>query len=518
MKEKVLRNNNGKENKNILKKVLLFAGLGLLLPVLLLYGYFSFYYENHFYKNTYINGVNVSHMTVSQAEDTINAQAKYYILTLEERNSILEQIKGEDIGLHTDFGGNVERLLTEQNGLSWPASMLDISDYSIDTMLKYDETLLKQRFDELNCFIEANVLEPVNAYISDYTEDGYIIVPEEPGTKIIKDILFEAVTEAVLSLEPTLSLEEIDCYVKPEITSDHPELIRALNELNKIAGTKITYEFGDITEIVDGSLISQWLSMNENYEVSFDKDKVKEYVDYIGKTYNTFGKVRTFKTSYGKELQIKGGDYGWWLNRPAETAELTELILNGEQLIKQPVYYQTAQSYGPDDIGNTYVEINLTAQHLFFYKDGKLIVETDFVSGDIKKKNGTPSGTYPIQYKQRNAVLNGEDYSTPVKYWMPFNGDIGMHDASWRSKFGKDIYLTNGSHGCINMPEEAAKITFDNIQRGVAVVVYELEGTETYEKKKEEPKKEEQKKKEQKKEDAKTDSNTETKKDDAKTE
>lgn len=528
MKEKVLNNNKRKGKKSIIKIILLFTALGLLLPILLLYGYISFYYENHFYKNTFINGVNVSHMTVSEAEDAINAQARYYILTLEERNGMLEQIKGEEIGLHTDFDGNVERLLTGQNGLSWPAYLLEISDFSIDTMLKYDEALLTLRFDKLNCFDEANVIEPVNAYISEYTEDGYVIVPEDPGTIVIKDILFDAVKEAVLTLEPTISLEEIDCYVKPEMDTTHPDLVRASNELNKIASAKITYEFGDITEILDGKLISQWLTMDENYEISFDKDKVKEYVDYIGKTYNTFGKVRTFKTSYGKEIQVKGGDYGWWLNRSSETAELTELILNGEQLIRQPVYFQTAQSYGPDDIGDTYVEINLTAQHLFFYKDGKLIVETDFVSGDIKKKYGTPTGTYPVQYKQNKAILRGEDYETPVDYWMPFNGDIGLHDATWRSKFGKDIYLTNGSHGCINMPAKAAKTTFENIQRGVAVVVYELEGTETYEKKKEAPKKETAKtdsKKESKKDTktekndtAKTDSNDEAKTDSSKTE
>ena len=126
------------------------------------------------------------------------------------------------------------------------------------------------------------------------------------------------------------------------------------------------------------------------------------------------------------------------------------------------------------------MEVNLTAQHLFFYKDGKRILESDFVSGNVSKKFGTPTGTYPVQYKQNDATLVGEDYETPVKYWMPFNKNIGFHDASWRSKFGKDIYLTNGSHGCINMPPANAKKMFQNIQRGVAVVVYKLPGTETY--------------------------------------
>jgi hypothetical protein len=186
-------------------------------------------------------------------------------------------------------------------------------------------------------------------------------------------------------------------------------------------------------------------------------------------------------TSYGDTIKIKGGDYGWWLDRPKEVSELTELIKNGEQLIREPAYFQTAQQYGQDDIGDTYVEVNITAQHLFFYKEGELILETDFVSGDLSKEYGTPVGTYPIQYKDNDATLVGEDYATPVKYWMPFNRNIGFHDASWRDEYGKDIYLTNGSHGCINMPPKAAEKMYQNIHRGVAVVVYELPGTESYE-------------------------------------
>jgi lipoprotein-anchoring transpeptidase ErfK/SrfK len=157
-------------------------------------------------------------------------------------------------------------------------------------------------------------------------------------------------------------------------------------------------------------------------------------------------------------------------------------VKDGVQVNREPVYFQKAQQYGDDDIGNTYVEVNLTAQHLFFYKDGKLVLESDYVSGNVSKGLGTPVGTYPIQYKDLDATLVGEDYETPVKYWMPFNKNIGLHDASWRKKFGKDIYLKNGSHGCINMPPDMAKKMYQNIQKGVAVVVYELPGTENYDK------------------------------------
>jgi len=490
MTKKMLNRNTSKENtskENTSKgmKRLLYGSVGVITPLLLLYLFLSFYYSNHFYNNTIINGVSASNMKTNQAKEAINNQVKPYILTLKERKGVLDQFYGEDIDFHTVFDGSIKDLLVEQNGFAWPLSLFKSHELKINTLLEYDETLLKKQFDELKCFDEANVVEPINAHISEYGNNGYEIVPEDPGAKVDEDKLYEAIKKSITSLEPTLSLEKAGCYEEPKINSQYPELVEALDEMNKIAGTKITYEFGENTEILDGNQISNWLSVDENYLVSLDTNSVKEYVDYIGKTYNTFGKVRTFQTSYEKVLNIKGGDYGWWLNRPQEVSELTELILDGEELIREPAYFQTAGQYGQDDIGDTYVEVNLTAQHLFFYKDGILIMESDFVSGNISKKLGTPTGTYPVQYKETDSTLNGENYATPVKYWMPFNANIGFHDAPWREgKFGKDIYLTNGSHGCINMPPAKAKKMFDNITRGVAVVVYKLKGTESFDKEK----------------------------------
>ena len=476
-----LKKHNRKAYRNKKKKKYLYVMLILLIIFVLMYFLFSSYYDNHFYKNTVINGIDASNMTVDQVEKAINEKVKTYSLTLEERNDISEQIKEEDIGLHIVLGTSPTDIMREQNKSSWLSSLFKTSGLDINASLAYDKAKLKDQFDDLMCFDEANVMEPANAYISEYGNNGYEIIPEVPGTKIKADIFYDAVDNSILALESSISLGTIACYEEPEITSEYPKLINAVNEMNKLAGSKITYEFGDDIETVDGERISEWISVTDDYKVNLDEEGIKEFVDYIGKNYNSFGRTRTFKTSYGDVLQISGGDYGWWLNRVQEISELKELILAGAQQVKTPAYYQTAQQYGDDDIGSTYVEINLTAQHLFFYKDGSLIVEADIVSGNVSKDFGTPVGTYPVQYEEKDAILVGEDYASPVKYWMPFNKNIGLHDASWRDEFGKDIYLTNGSHGCINMPPAAAKKVFENIARGVAVVVYELPGTENYE-------------------------------------
>ena len=98
--------------------------------------------------------------------------------------------------------------------------------------------------------------------------------------------------------------------------------------------------------------------------------------------------------------------------------------------------------------------------------------ETDVVTGCIGKRMGTPEGIYSVYSMQRNRTLRGTGYASFVRYWMPVNGNIGIHDASWRNSFGGEIYKKNGSHGCINTPYEAMKKIFENVEVGIPVVMF----------------------------------------------
>lgn len=481
VEKKMYRRRTNQSNMNK-KRILI--GLGLIIPVLAVYFVVSFYYNNHFYSNTQINGIRISNMNADKAEQVIHSKVKAYVLSLKGRNGVSDALSGDSIDLQMIFEENVSDLLAKQNGFTWPVSLLQKHVLNVKTILKYDKSLLKKQINSMSFFDDANRKKPVNAHISDYNNGGFRIVPEDKGAIVIKSKLYKSVRKSIKTLEAYLSLNSEGCYAEPKITSKDPNLLKVLDQMNKIAGTKITYHFGEKTEVLDGSRIGKWLSVDNKYKITLNQAGVKEFVDYIGSTYNSFGRIRTFKTSYGKVIKVKGGDYGWWLNRAAEASELTALIMKGSHTVREPVYLQTAQQYGKDDVGNTYVEVNLTAQHMFFYKDGNRILDADVVTGNIKKKLGTPVGTYPIQYKERNATLVGEDYKTPVKWWMPFNHNIGLHDASWRhGNFAGNRYFTDGSHGCVNMPPAKAKELFKYVKRGTPVIVYKLKGTERYDKK-----------------------------------
>lgn len=470
-----------RKRSSLSTKILIGSFLALI--VILISGYLVAvkYYSNRFHKNTIINSIDCSNKTIEEAMELLKYEADHYVLTIKERNDIEEQILGSDIEFTISFGNSLDNLMEEQSPYAWITALGKKAEYEFPSMISFDENKLEQKIKELDAFDPSIFIEPNNAHISDYTEEGYTIVEETGGTKLKEKKVIGYIKEAVSNFEETISLEELGCYVKPTITSEDATLIALRDTLNLYTSTVLTYHFGDVTEVLDGSIIHTWLSINEDDQVVLDEEKVKDYVDYIGKNYNSFGRKRTFKTSYNKTITVTGGDYGWWLNRVAERQEIIEAIQLGTQSVKQPNYYQTAQQYGSDDIGNTYVEINLTAQHLFYYKDGVLIAESDFVSGNVAKGYATPVGTYGITYKERQATLVGEDYATPVDYWMPFNGNIGMHDADWRKDFGKNIYLKNGSHGCINLPPKIAQKIYENISKGAAVICYELPGTENYE-------------------------------------
>lgn len=122
--------------------------------------------------------------------------------------------------------------------------------------------------------------------------------------------------------------------------------------------------------------------------------------------------------------------------------------------------------YGKTDL----IIVDIEKQTVRMIKDGRVYIYSRVVTG-LEGTYDTPKGLYTIRSMERNATLKGADYSTKVKYWMPFYKGYGFHDASWRSNFGGSIFRTNGSHGCVNMPEHIAKTMYENAYVGYLVMV-----------------------------------------------
>lgn len=436
-------------------------------------------YETVFFPNTAINGMDASGKTVEEVKRMIASGIDGYTLTIKERGGAEEAIEGADIGLESVFDGSLEELLADQEPNEWIRHRKTPKSFEIGTMIQYDEEKLAAEAAKLNCFNEEQVVKPENASISDYVPgQGYHVIPAVEGNELDDDKVLAAMKEAVINLRKEISLEELDAYIKPEIPSDDGELLARVQALNSYVNVRVTYTFGDSRVVLDGDTIKDWIGILDDGSIYVSSGAVTEYVKGLASKYDTYNKAKYLKTSYGKTVRITGGSYGWRIDQAAEADELAAIIRSGESQTREPVYKQKAASHGENDYGDTYVEINLTAQHLYYYKNGSLVVESDFVSGNESKGWSTPAGVYPLTYKQRDAVLKGEDYKTPVDYWMPFNGGIGLHDATWRSSFGGTLYKNGGSHGCVNLPHPVAAKIFENISAGTPVLCYHLEGTE----------------------------------------
>lgn len=446
---------------------------GILLAVsllVLLYLGISAFFLSHFMFRTSLNGAVISLMTVEEVEEVLRAQCDGYTLSVTGRGDLRTELLARDISMVPKFDGQVERMLAGHNAFLWPLSMFRETPLETSSFATFDPEQVKEALTNSVFFYSNNQVQPVDAtYV--YENGAFHVVPEDEGSLLNASMVFDAANEAIGSLLRHLSLEESGCYVAPAVYADDAALNSFVDLLNRYAAMTIRIDYGEEAEILDGETIKDWLVI-DGENVSISEDAVKDYVASLCRAHDTFTLDREFRTTAGEIITVKGGNYGWWTDRVSTAELIKEAILQGDDVTIEPVYYAVAATRGSSDIGDSYVEIDLTNQHVYVYKDGLLALETDCVSGRPTNGNWTPTGTYAITYKTRDAVLRGENYETPVKYWMPFNGNVGMHDASWRGSFGEEIYVRNGSHGCVNLPPAAAKQIYDLVEQGEAVVVY----------------------------------------------
>ena len=459
-----------------MKKTLL---IGLSSIVMLLLGTYvgmAVYFNSHYFPNTSIGTISAAGKTPEYVISKNKSIADDYLLTIKDRKDNKFQIRGMDISYEYIPTGEEERILNQQNSLTWPININKKHHYELSKSLSYDEEALKSSLQNLELFSEKYISKPTDAYI--LLDDGkYELVPETLGNAPIFDQIYKETADALVNEDESITLSDA-CYQTPDIYSTDSELTKTAEQIEAYSNSEIHYEIDGVDENLTSTDILKMLILGDDGSVTIDQSKIQSFVQHLASTYNTYGDVRTFKTTSGNDIKIGGGDYGWVISKSKEAEQIIEDLSGGKPVSREPVYEQRAIQSGLDDIGNTYIEIDYTAQHLWYYKDGKLQLDTDIVSGSLRTHNGSVDGIYKIVYKQRNATLVGEGYSTPVNYFMPFAYNIGIHDAGWRSSFGEEIYKTSGSHGCINIPPNMAKKLYEQVENGTPVVAYYREKVE----------------------------------------
>ena len=366
-----------------------------------------------------------------------------------------------------------------QNFWLWPVAFDREQTLEIPVSVSYDKEKLKEKISTLNV-VTGEQTQPAS---STPFFDGEKFVPGEEGkgTAVDVDTLNEVIGDAVSHLTEELELDDTGCYVRPKYIKDSPEVQAACDQMNPYLKARITYEM-DEPVVVDGTVISQWVTADENFAVTFHPELVQEWLKQFAEKYDTVGKTRTFTTADGRSAQVSGGTYGWEIDEESELTALLANIENGDTVSREPAYVEgkTAISHGASDWGTTYAEVDLTNQKMWYVRDGQILMSTDIVTGLPTRARQTPEGVYTILERMRNKTLRGAlkpdgtyEYETPVDYWMrvTYSG-VGFHDATWQRTFGGDVYTYRGSHGCINMSYSDAGQLYDLIQVGDPVVIH----------------------------------------------
>ena len=474
----VKRRKTGKDGK---VKALWITG-GVLAGICLIYVAISVYFMSHFFVNTKINGKNFSGKTASDVEKYLQTNIKDYKLTILENEGRQDVISGSEIGLEYRAGTEAEKLLKDQNGFAWPKAFFTENSRKVSVNVSYNEESLNQRISQLSCLQTEQT--PAENAKPEFDGNQYVIKPEVYGNAVDKERLTEQVKVHITEFQPQLDMVETKCYAKPKYVEDSKEVQEACDAMNKYVNASITYPMNEPV-VVDKALISQWLQVDGEMKVSLNTEAMKQWFTAFGDKYDTQGTTRTFTTPAGKSATVTGGTYGWSIDEDTELVNLQNSILNGEVVTREPAYYAggTAAAHSGQDWGNTYAEVDMSAQHMWYVQNGQVVLETDVVTGVPIPSRITPEGVYSLMWKQRDATLVGDikpetgkpEYETDVAYWMQVTSSgVGFHDAIWQTAFGGTLYQIpgTGSHGCINMPLDQAGALFNMIEPGIPVIFH----------------------------------------------
>lgn len=461
------------QNKQRKRHKIIIALSAVITSLVVIYVVMAVFFRFHTMFRTSINGISCSFQNFDQIKATMSQAVDNYVLELVTVDGQSRIIKGSEFGLECNVGEELRTICDSQKIFTWPLSLFKDQNINAELNLIYDQEKLNTILNSYDFMNPENMVAPQTAKLMDYDVANGFTVQNAIYGNTVKDEEFRAqVRRSILTLKKQLNLKEMKCYEEPEFTEDSEKFEILKKACEPYMGASITYVFGGIKETISKTDYLQWLTVNENNELAFDDSAVLSFVAQLGEKYNSKSNTtRAFKTSYGAIVDVPARISTILIDEEAEAKQLKEDILGGTDVSRAPCF-QTLDGKEVQDFGNSYVEINLGMQHLFLYVDGAMVYECDIVSGNPNKGMGTPAGIFSVTYCARNAILTGPGYRTPVSYWMPFNGGIGIHDATWQPRFGYDRYLRNGSHGCINVSFSSAKTIYSYLRKGFPVICY----------------------------------------------
>jgi len=449
------------------------------------YAYAVHYFTTHFGFNTEINGVDYSFKTVEKVEKAIEEQVYSYEILVKGRDGFEATITGKEVGMYCLPDDQVKKIFEQQNPFLWFLPLFGRDSIVTTTnkpRVRFEFVGVVEKLDALGLFNEKTRVLPVDAYIV-FQDSRYVIVPEIMGNTLNQGRASMLLKEAMLSFATEFDFEQEDCYILPKLFSTDAEMNHTIDTWNKYACFYIIYTFGDgWTEALTPTVALNWVDIAEDGTGTLNDVRLRDWLREFGKKYDTIGKERTFVTATGEVATVEGGTYGWEVDEKAEFEAIKYAYYNHIGETRDPIYVRKGASLGAPgtpDWGNSYIELDLTNQHMYYFQDGEIVFDCPVVTGSLwNGKTSTPEGVWYILEKKSPTILLGQimpdgerEYEAPVSYWMAMTWEgHGFHDATWQPWFGGNRYTYAGSHGCINMPLDSARKLYSLVSVGTPVV------------------------------------------------
>lgn len=455
--------NKHKKRAKIIKKIFILGTIGLI------YATGVFFFSDRFTYGTVINGTKYSFKTPTYVANNISNRTRNYTLKIKGNNTYDEVTSSEfDYG-ESYIEGSILNLKNKQNPFLWPINPFLNKKYNLKTNITYDEYKFKNLYSGLELADDTKVRDSKSATL-EFDDKGRLIEEKEVyGNRVDKNKLEKAILNAFHNDIDEINVKNL--YIKPKYTIKSKEFASLKRSFNKLKGKKLYLIVGKHQDEINYKYLKKWIKSDENGEISGNSKEIKKYVTEVSYKYDTYNKSREFVTTSGETVSVPNGNYGMRTDINKTVEVIKDMIKKGKE--KAEVAYLNKTLNGADDIGDTYIEVSLRDQMLYAYKNGEMVMSTPVVTGNPNTGGQTPRGVYKIWSKEKNRRLVGEDYSSPVKYWMPctYTG-VGLHDASWQSSFGGNRYLYAGSHGCVNMPLSKVRYVFNNFENNTPVIIY----------------------------------------------
>ena len=434
---------------------------------------------NKFWGNTYLGEKKAGFRTVQDLNDDLNRTDSIKITTM---NGATKEIKLTDIGYTSEYTTDIQAIQKSQSPMLWLFNLAGKKTYEVQTKTKYDEEKLNTSISNLINDLNANAVEPANAYIDSSGEHAVIIEAVE-GNKVDGEKLKNTIITDLNNGVFEVNIADAGCYLKPTVYADNEELKALVATVEKFKGVEITIDLTGATETLTVDTFKDWITTNGT-DLAFKEDKVDEYVSSLADKYNTLGTTRKFPATGIGLVSLPGtarDTYGFSLDKAATAQAIETAITSCESQTVAAVWDNPAltrnAANGSGDIGDTYVEIDVSRQHMWYYVNGSVYLETDVRTGDESgryKDAATPSGIFRLLSKSTDKYFLLFQPVVHADYWMPFDWQgCGIHDASWFTTFGGELYKTSGgSHGCINTPLSIVKPMYERIKVNTPVIVY----------------------------------------------